>query len=1024
MRLIRIVCALTLLIELMLVPVQGRTFAANEDFEAGEWSLPYIDVDEHDYYAKALMFFTLTNLLIPSGDKFEPGQAISRGEFFQWLHASLQLAEGDEPADVNEVAQRLVQLGIIIGDANGALKLDSMITRAEAAVIFQRIRKLEPSAAALAQFTDVLHDSWYSEAVSAMTNYQLIRGKPEGRFAPHEGMTRAEAVTLLYRVFFAINQIEEILDNHLVISGRSFPYHSDLQGLFAEHNREALRLAAMNYVVKDGVIVEVTRLHIASNDKNHLVLDGGGTVIKGNLYVTRPSVELANLTVMGDLYVTNQVTGFSSDHLIVQGFTIFTPANDVDMALPIWTNDSDLGALIISRSVDFAPETDKLQSLSSLSPSRKKHGEVRIASNEQSILNKLQELGIINGSLGYPSNYDPWSGEDVVRIIEQLLSGAKAEIHDIETDYNSKYISAPYYDDYNNWASDNRYNLGMPDNGNSGYIPKQEVIDIIKRMNEQIQNEGSKGPISREVPIIIGIPEREAERRNEQRRSLLDVRMKDTERSVIVVSDTNISSPPDTTLPSVGLVDVDHFTVDSHIEHLVIVNEETTETSLTGSGRIDQVNIRSGGQITVAVHGEIGQLIITNPEVGIHVGKETIIHNIQLPDGIKLNDIISNIDHIASNIRQVNGEPYTPPAATPPSTDSGVIQPEEPVGPPTPRITGHELGAVVNNTVTVSVYTQHADAIYWVIPQFMVVDPTIRPQPDRIFGGLDYNPTTGEWIPAAYSGNVAVRDDVASITLDAMMPIDQIWLVAVTNVSSTTPMLSGAYTYDVELDYPGPGEYVKFTATIDSAGNAVMEGSVDGIPLKLEIGAGIDDEPGTEITLHMQKLFRSSTVHALNITGFDSSRTARVTLALPSAVSSNGAALFEKVAPTLEGDEPIWKYRGGYADGRWIRGTPTQPTSTLAIAVTAAVPTPQHVQAVANDSNSVTLSWSASAEATTYRIYRYSELEGMVFVAETTDTTYTDRGLSAGTSYEYEVTALNDRFESAHPSVRTRVVTP
>lgn len=64
----------------------------------------------------------------------------------------------------------------------------------------------------------------------------------------------------------------------------------------------------------------------------------------------------------------------------------------------------------------------------------------------------------------------------------------------------------------------------------------------------------------------------------------------------------------------------------------------------------------------------------------------------------------------------------------------------------------------------------------------------------------------------------------------------------------------------------------------------------------------------------------------------------------------------------------------------------------------------------------VSLSWSASSGATSYRIYRSSSSGGEVKITTTpatiTTTSYTDTGLTNGTTYYYKVTAVNSAGES------------
>ncbi|MDR0785955.1 MAG: fibronectin type III domain-containing protein [Treponema sp.] len=81
---------------------------------------------------------------------------------------------------------------------------------------------------------------------------------------------------------------------------------------------------------------------------------------------------------------------------------------------------------------------------------------------------------------------------------------------------------------------------------------------------------------------------------------------------------------------------------------------------------------------------------------------------------------------------------------------------------------------------------------------------------------------------------------------------------------------------------------------------------------------------------------------------------------------------------------------------------------------------PLNLNAAAQSSGSVFITWSPVAGAISYRVYRGSALRG-----STTGTSFTDTGLSAGTSYTYSVSAVNGSGEgakSASGSVRTYYV--
>ena len=92
-------------------------------------------------------------------------------------------------------------------------------------------------------------------------------------------------------------------------------------------------------------------------------------------------------------------------------------------------------------------------------------------------------------------------------------------------------------------------------------------------------------------------------------------------------------------------------------------------------------------------------------------------------------------------------------------------------------------------------------------------------------------------------------------------------------------------------------------------------------------------------------------------------------------------------------------------------GSDTQPPST-----------PSGLTATGTDASHAQLGWSASTDnvgVTGYRVYR-----GGAYVATTTSTSYTDGGLSAGTAYSYDVTAVDAAGNESAPSNTATATTP
>lgn len=92
--------------------------------------------------------------------------------------------------------------------------------------------------------------------------------------------------------------------------------------------------------------------------------------------------------------------------------------------------------------------------------------------------------------------------------------------------------------------------------------------------------------------------------------------------------------------------------------------------------------------------------------------------------------------------------------------------------------------------------------------------------------------------------------------------------------------------------------------------------------------------------------------------------------------------------------------------------------SPLTASAAAAPPTPANLNLTAGYDSSITLTWSGSAGATRYDIYRgtASGGEGGTPYATTTSTTFKDANLSSTPIYFYQVSAVNSAGQSARTS--------
>ena len=91
----------------------------------------------------------------------------------------------------------------INGMAPGKFSPGGNLTRAESATMIARLLDTSEPGTEPSAFPDVPQDAWYHDPVTLLTSHGIVRGYPDGSFAPASNITRAEFVTILARLFEA-----------------------------------------------------------------------------------------------------------------------------------------------------------------------------------------------------------------------------------------------------------------------------------------------------------------------------------------------------------------------------------------------------------------------------------------------------------------------------------------------------------------------------------------------------------------------------------------------------------------------------------------------------------------------------------------------------------------------------------------------------------------------------------------------------------------------------------------------------
>ncbi|WP_445479052.1 S-layer protein [Lysinibacillus irui] len=103
--------------------------------------------------------------------------------------------------------------------------------------------------------------------------------------------------------------IRNLTKDTVITSNGTFRVHNDLKSLFQTSNKTALTNARATIVVKNGQIMDVTALTLnkAGTSKKSVYFDGGDAEISGDLTVNADYVKIQDVSVDGQLIITNRV---------------------------------------------------------------------------------------------------------------------------------------------------------------------------------------------------------------------------------------------------------------------------------------------------------------------------------------------------------------------------------------------------------------------------------------------------------------------------------------------------------------------------------------------------------------------------------------------------------------------------------------------------------------------------------------------------------------------------------------------
>ena len=170
---------------------------------------PFSDVSTSAYYYEAVKWAQEKGITGGIGNGlFGPNQPCTRAQIVTFLWRAAGSPEPKSMSSFSDVSVDsyyakavawAVENGITTGTGDGKFSPDATCTRAQSVTfLFRAIGKLVDSKA---EFSDVLTDSYYANAVAWAVENGVTNGIGDGLFGPDNSCTRAQIVTFLFRAY-------------------------------------------------------------------------------------------------------------------------------------------------------------------------------------------------------------------------------------------------------------------------------------------------------------------------------------------------------------------------------------------------------------------------------------------------------------------------------------------------------------------------------------------------------------------------------------------------------------------------------------------------------------------------------------------------------------------------------------------------------------------------------------------------------------------------------------------------------
>nr|WP_106779043.1 S-layer homology domain-containing protein [Lysinibacillus timonensis] len=281
----------------------------------------FTDVKEADYYYDAVMNLATNGYVTGFPDNtYKPNASITRGQMAIILAGLLELdtdnVTNPQFTDVSTshpyygAIAAMHNAGYINGFEDGSYGINKPITRYHMALILSAAFNLTATNVDALPFTDVYPS--YKETVAALFEHQVTAGRTPTTFDGSKNVTRGQMAVFLVKAIEATYpylQVINVEGDKVITTNGEYTFDESLAGVFSAENRDALSNSEMIVNVAGTEIkgISVLILNNGGTVENPITFNGDNIDIVGEVYVNADYIKIQNVSIAGDLCITNNV---------------------------------------------------------------------------------------------------------------------------------------------------------------------------------------------------------------------------------------------------------------------------------------------------------------------------------------------------------------------------------------------------------------------------------------------------------------------------------------------------------------------------------------------------------------------------------------------------------------------------------------------------------------------------------------------------------------------------------------------